>query len=130
MGEISSSYTPDYEAIAREVISSIGYNRPVPGFDASSCRVELDIRGSPRILPAAFCAARGAPARGSGYDVRLCLPRARRKASCRSVAPAKPPDKAARYVRVSGLVPIFCRTARLRSRWIRRRRAFAHIPPS
>jgi S-adenosylmethionine synthetase len=43
MGEISSSYTPDYEAIAREVIGSIGYNRPYTGFDASSCRVELDI---------------------------------------------------------------------------------------
>ena len=43
MGEISSSFTPDYEAVAREVISRIGYVRPYTGFDASTCRVVLDI---------------------------------------------------------------------------------------
>ena len=34
MGEISSSYVPDYEAIARKVIAEIGYTVPVVGFDA------------------------------------------------------------------------------------------------
>ena len=31
MGEISSSYVPDYEAIARKVIAEIGYTVPVVG---------------------------------------------------------------------------------------------------
>ena len=43
MGEISSSCTPDYEAVARDVISSIGYTKPYTGFDAAACRVELDV---------------------------------------------------------------------------------------
>jgi S-adenosylmethionine synthetase len=43
MGEISSSFTPDYEAAARRVISEIGYTRPGAGFDADTCRVELDV---------------------------------------------------------------------------------------
>ena len=34
MGEITSSYVPDYEAIARKVIAEIGYTVPVVGFDA------------------------------------------------------------------------------------------------
>lgn len=37
MGEISSSYVPDYEAIARKVIAEIGYTVPVVGFDAEKC---------------------------------------------------------------------------------------------
>jgi S-adenosylmethionine synthetase len=45
MGEVSSQFTPDYESVAREVVGRIGYVRPYTGFDASTCRVELDIHG-------------------------------------------------------------------------------------
>lgn len=43
MGEISAEYTPDYEAIAREVVRRVGYTRPYTGFDADGCQVALDI---------------------------------------------------------------------------------------
>jgi S-adenosylmethionine synthetase len=50
MGEISSSCTPDYEAVARSVIRDMGYTVPGEGFDAASCRVDVDIhRQSPDI---------------------------------------------------------------------------------
>lgn len=43
MGEISSSYAPDYEKIARGVIRDIGYTHPGSGFDADSCTVLSDV---------------------------------------------------------------------------------------
>lgn len=60
MGEITSSYVPDYEAIARKVIAEIGYTVPDVGFDAENVRIRVSIhtqspdiargvdRGSPR----------------------------------------------------------------------------------
>ena len=43
MGEITSSYVPDYEAIARKVIAEIGYTVPVIGFDAENVRIRVSI---------------------------------------------------------------------------------------
>jgi S-adenosylmethionine synthetase len=43
MGEITSSFAPDYEGIARSVIRDIGYTVPGEGFDAASCRVDVDV---------------------------------------------------------------------------------------
>lgn len=43
MGEITGSYTPDYERIARGVIERVGYVYPGAGFDARSCRITQDI---------------------------------------------------------------------------------------
>ncbi len=42
-GEVTTDAEIDYEDIAREVISKIGYNKPGRGFDAESCRVHVDI---------------------------------------------------------------------------------------
>lgn len=42
-GEITSSVTVDYEAVARKVIASIGYTSPEIGFDAKACNVEIYI---------------------------------------------------------------------------------------
>lgn len=87
MGEITSSYVPDYEAIARKVIAEIGYTVPVVGFDAENVRIRVSIHTqSPDI---ARGVDRGAPeeagAGDAGYDVRLRLLRDRRAdARCRS----------------------------------------------
>lgn len=49
-GEISSEAEVDYRAIAREVISEIGYTQPGHGFDAQTCEIMVDIhRQSPDI---------------------------------------------------------------------------------
>lgn len=49
-GEVTTDAEIDYEDIAREVISRIGYNKPGRGFDAESCRIHVDIhRQSPDI---------------------------------------------------------------------------------
>ncbi|WP_066924791.1 methionine adenosyltransferase [Murdochiella massiliensis] len=49
-GEISSEAEVDYRAIAREVISEIGYTQPGHGFDAQTCEITVDIhRQSPDI---------------------------------------------------------------------------------
>lgn len=49
-GEISSEAEIDYRAIAREVISEIGYTQPGHGFDAQTCEIMVDIhRQSPDI---------------------------------------------------------------------------------
>lgn len=49
-GEISSEAEVDYRAIAREVISEIGYTQPGHGFDAQTCAITVDIhRQSPDI---------------------------------------------------------------------------------
>ena len=66
MGEITSSYVPDYEAIARKVIAEIGYTVPVVGFDAENVRIRVSIHTqSPDI---ARGVDRGAPASSGAGD--------------------------------------------------------------
>jgi len=58
MGEITSSYAPDYEAVARNVIRSVGYTQPGVGFDADTCRIRVDVhRQSPDIARGVIRAA-------------------------------------------------------------------------
>lgn len=65
MGEISSSFAPDYEKIARRVIKNIGYTEPERGFDADTCEVDVRINTqSPDI--AAGLNRRGGPDLGAG----------------------------------------------------------------
>lgn len=42
-GEVTTRAYVDYEAIAREVISEIGYTAPNRGFDMTSCRITVDL---------------------------------------------------------------------------------------
>ena len=42
-GEITSKAQVDYEAIARNVVREIGYDRPGYRFDADNCRVTVDV---------------------------------------------------------------------------------------
>lgn len=42
-GEITSSAHVDYESIARQVITEVGYTQPGHGFDAESCRVTVHL---------------------------------------------------------------------------------------
>ena len=42
-GEVTSSAQIDYDAIARRVISEIGYTRSGQGFDADTCRIRVDL---------------------------------------------------------------------------------------
>ncbi len=42
-GEVTSSGQVDCEAIARKVVSDIGYNDPEIGFDANSCKVDIHL---------------------------------------------------------------------------------------
>lgn len=42
-GEITSSARVDYEAIARQIITEVGYTLPGHGFDAENCRVTVDL---------------------------------------------------------------------------------------
>ncbi len=42
-GEITTDARLDYEEIARKVIREIGYTQPGRGFDADSCRVNVDL---------------------------------------------------------------------------------------
>jgi S-adenosylmethionine synthetase len=42
-GEITTTAKVDYEKIARQVISDIGYNKDEYGFNAATCRVEVHI---------------------------------------------------------------------------------------
>lgn len=42
-GEITSTARVDYEAVARQTVREIGYNKPGHGFDANSCRITVDI---------------------------------------------------------------------------------------
>ena len=66
MGEITSSYVPDYEAIARKVIAEIGYTVPVVGFDAENMRIRVSIHTqSPDI---ARGVDRGAPEEAGAGD--------------------------------------------------------------
>lgn len=66
MGEISSSYVPDYEAIARKVIAEIGYTVPVVGFDDENVRIRVSIHTqSPDI---ARGVDRGAPEEAGAGD--------------------------------------------------------------
>jgi S-adenosylmethionine synthetase len=43
-GEVTTKSSVDCEAIARKVVSDIGFNDPATGFDANTCRVELHIK--------------------------------------------------------------------------------------
>ena len=43
MGEITANAEADFEAIAREVIDEIGYNKEEYGFDAKTCKVNVYI---------------------------------------------------------------------------------------
>ena len=66
MGEITSSYVPDYEAIARKVIAEIGYTVPIVGFDAENVRIRVSIHTqSPDI---ARGVDRGAPEEAGAGD--------------------------------------------------------------
>ncbi|MDR1114451.1 MAG: methionine adenosyltransferase, partial [Candidatus Margulisbacteria bacterium] len=42
-GEITTTAKIDYEKVARQVISDIGYNKDEYGFNAATCRVEVHI---------------------------------------------------------------------------------------
>lgn len=42
-GEVTTRAKVDYEAVARKVITEIGYTAPGHGFDAESCRVAVDL---------------------------------------------------------------------------------------
>ena len=42
-GEVTTAAQVDYEGIARQVISEIGYTEPENGFDADTCRVTVDL---------------------------------------------------------------------------------------
>ena len=66
MGEITSTFTPDYEAIARRVIGEIGYTLPGVGFDAATVRVRVSVHTqSPDI---ARGVDRGAPEEAGAGD--------------------------------------------------------------
>ena len=66
MGEITSTFTPDYEAIARRVIGEIGYTLPGVGFDAETVRVRVSVHTqSPDI---ARGVKRGAPEEAGAGD--------------------------------------------------------------
>ena len=43
MGEISTTSTPDIEAIARKAICDIGYDSPEKGFDGNTCKVIITL---------------------------------------------------------------------------------------
>ena len=43
MGEITTTAKIDYECVARDIISEIGYTKPEYGFDADNCEVIVDI---------------------------------------------------------------------------------------
>jgi len=42
-GEVTTTASVDYEAVARRVINSIGYTVSGVGFDASTCRITIDL---------------------------------------------------------------------------------------
>lgn len=49
-GEITTTASVDYDAIARQVIGEIGYTAPGYGFDAATCSIRIDLhRQSPDI---------------------------------------------------------------------------------
>src|SRR5690606_18789176 len=43
MGEISAKATVDYDAVARRVITGIGYTEDRLGFNAKNCEITIDI---------------------------------------------------------------------------------------
>ena len=66
MGEITSTFTPDYEAIAHRVIGEIGYTLPGVGFDAKTVRICVSVHTqSPDI---ARGVDRGAPEEAGAGD--------------------------------------------------------------
>lgn len=42
-GEVTTRAKVDYDAIARQMISEIGYTEPNCGFDAGSCAIHVDL---------------------------------------------------------------------------------------
>ena len=42
-GEVTTTARVDYESVARQVISEIGYTEPGCGFDADTCRIAIDL---------------------------------------------------------------------------------------
>lgn len=42
-GEVTTTASVDYEAVARKVIAEIGYTAPEHGFDAQSCQITVDL---------------------------------------------------------------------------------------
>ena len=64
-GEISARQEPDYEAVAREVLRDIGYDRPGLGLDADHCDIQIRFIRSHRIsFRASATARRRIPAPG------------------------------------------------------------------
>lgn len=62
-GEVTTAAKIDYEAIARKVITEIGYTAPGRGFDAESCKIIVDLHEqSPDI-------ARGITRRGKAEEL-------------------------------------------------------------
>lgn len=43
LGEITSCFLPDYEAVARRVIREAGYTAPDMGFDEKNCEIRVDV---------------------------------------------------------------------------------------
>ncbi len=65
-GEISSTFSPDLDAIARRVISDIGYTDARLGFAAETCRVQIEVQQqSPDIAGGVNLALEG---RGGSHD--------------------------------------------------------------
>ena len=70
-GEITTTATPDFDAVVREAVRSIGYVVPGLGFDADSCRVEVAMgEQSPDIAAGVDTAfeRRGGGGDGDAYD--------------------------------------------------------------
>ena len=71
-GEVTTTAKIDYEAIARKVITEIGYTAPGRGFDAESCKIIVDLheqcQGDHLERKIRRIKQRR---RGSGHDVRL-----------------------------------------------------------
>lgn len=62
-GEVTTQAVVDYEAVARKVITEIGYTAPGRGFDADSCKIVVDLHEqSPDI-------ARGITRRGKSEEL-------------------------------------------------------------
>ena len=54
-GEVTTTAQVDYEEIARQVISEIGYTEPGCGFDADTCRITVDLHGQSPDIARGVC---------------------------------------------------------------------------